>query len=137
MAARQFVNFQNVSAGGEALAGVQSITVAEDGDDIENDLAQLHPGLSQQVANSDPLKGMHPGLKGHALPNSQKDPSDFLRELRDLSVKLNAMLSVVEQQQGGKLKRKASGKDAGVEEGGWWPFPSGRRPTDSASALSA
>ena len=35
MAARQYVNVRSVSAGGSAIRGVQSITVTEDGDDIE------------------------------------------------------------------------------------------------------
>lgn len=35
MAARQFVNFSNVSGGGSSLRSVQSITVTEDGDDVE------------------------------------------------------------------------------------------------------
>lgn len=55
MAARQFVNFQDVSAGGETLAGVQTISVSEDGDDIEasgdadTQLTGLFMGLTRVV----------------------------------------------------------------------------------------
>lgn len=52
MAARLFVNIQNVAAGGEALRGVQSLSISEDGDDIEasGDADTVLTGLFMGVA---------------------------------------------------------------------------------------